>query len=199
MLNDDEMTRRMATGTAEDYFDPDAPPPNHGVEPDLENLSQFNFAAETAAELVAMLNDYTNPCCCCTPTLAAEWRQNGRRVTLLDLDDRYAAFGNFIQYDLRNPVFINQHFDVIVADPPFFLPQPVHHAITTLVGNSRPDLFLVFAADQEDELLALFADWKLQPIDYQLRHHHVKATHQNQFRLYGTAPERFQNVKSILF
>lgn len=184
----------MATGTQEDYFEPVAPPPSHGVEPDLETLSQYNFAAETAAEIVTCLDGYASPCCLCTPTLAAEWQNNGRSVTLLDLDDRYAAFGQYIPYDLRDPVFINQRFDVIVADPPFFLPQPVHHAITTLVGDSRPDLFLVFATDQEIELLTLFADWNLQLVDYQLRHHHVKATHQDQFRLYGTAPERFQQV-----
>ena len=81
-----------------------------------------------------------------------------------------------------------REFDVIVVDLPFFIPEPVYQAINVLTGDRRPDLFLVFAVEHEAELLRLFAEYRLQPTDFNPRHSNVKVSHQPLFWLYGSQP-----------
>ena len=181
------LTERMATGPGQPWFESVVDPSDQFVPPDF-TLSQIFFTQQTAAALVQALDVYANPCCLCTPRLAAEWARRGRQVTLLDIDPKFAEFGEFLPYDLREPQPINREFDVIVADPPFFIPEPVHQAIQVLTGDRRPDLFLVFAVEHEAELLRLFAEYRLQPTDFNLRHRNVKVSHQLLFRLYCSQP-----------
>ncbi|MBD0364289.1 MAG: hypothetical protein ICV55_16215 [Coleofasciculus sp. C3-bin4] len=181
------LTERMATGPGQPWFEPVVDPIDQFVPPDF-TLSQIFFTQQTAAALVQALDVYANPCCLCTPRLAAEWARRGRRVTLLDIDPKFAEFAEFLPYDLRSPQPINREFDVIIADPPFFIPEPVHQAIDILAGDRRPDLFLVFAVEHEAELLRLFAEYRLQPTDFNLRHSNVLVSHQPLFRLYGSQP-----------
>lgn len=181
------LTERMATGPGQPWFESMVEPIDQFVPPDF-TLSQIFFTQQTASALVRALDAYVNPCCLCTPRLAAEWARRGRRVTLLDIDPRFAEFAEFLPYDLREPQPINREFDVIIADPPFFIPEPVHQAIHVLAGDRRPDLFLVFAVEHEAELLRLFAEYRLQPTDFNLRHSNVKVSHQLLFRLYGSRP-----------
>lgn len=182
------LTERMATGPGQPWFESMVDPIDQFVPPDF-TLSQIFFTQQTASALVRALDVYANPCCLCTPRLAAEWARRGRRVMLLDIDPKFAFFAEFLPYDLRSPQLIHREFDVIVADPPFFIPSPVHQAIHVLTGDRRPDLFLVFAVEHEAELLRLFAEYRLQPTDFNLRHSNVKASHQSLFRLYGSRPD----------
>src|SRR5918998_5412706 len=115
------LTERMATGPGQPWFEPVVDPIDQFVPPDF-TLSQIFFTQQTAAALVQALDVYVNPCCLCTPRLAAEWARRGRRVTLLDIDPKFAEFAEFLPYDLREPQPINREFDVIIADPPFFIP-----------------------------------------------------------------------------
>ena len=184
------LTERMKTGPDEPWFDPNVAQEDHFVAPDLA-LSQFFFSRRTAMALADALDDYASPCCLCTPRLAAEWAQRGRDVTLLDIDGGFAKFPGFQQYDLRVPVAATQDFDALIVDPPFFIPEPVQHAIDTLCGDRRPDLFLVFAVEYERELLQRFSEYRLQPTTFDVRHNHVKASHQSLFRLYASRPELF--------
>lgn len=181
------LTERMATGPGQPWFESMVDPIDQFVPPDF-TLSQIFFTQQTASALVRALDGYANPCCLCTPRLAAEWSRRGRRVALLDIDPKFAEFAEFLPYDLRQPQPINREFDVIVADPPFFIPEPVYQAINVLTRDCRPDLFLVFAVEHEAELLRLFAKYRLQPTDFKLRHSNVKASHQSLFRLYGSQP-----------
>lgn len=182
------LTERMVTDTGQPWFESMVEPFDQFVPPDF-TLSQFFFTQQTASVLVSALDAYANPCCLCTPRLAAEWTRRGRRVTLLDIDSKFARFAEFIPYDLREPRLIDREFDVIVADPPFFIPEAVHQAINVLTGDHRPDLFLVFAIKHEAELLRLFTEYRLQLTDFNLRHNNVKASHQLLFRLYGSQPK----------
>ena len=84
-------------------------------------------------------------------------------MTLLDIDPKFTEFAEFLPYDLRSPQPINREFDVIIVDPPFFMPELVYQAINVLTGDRRPDLFLVFAVEHEAQLLRLFAEYRLQP------------------------------------
>ncbi len=184
------LTERMTIGPGEPWFEAAVDEADRFVSPDF-SISQIFFTQRTAAALVQALDGYAAPCCLCTPRLAYEWFQRGRRVMLLDIDPRFEGFSDFIQCDLREPQLVDREFDVIVADPPFFIPEPVHRAIRVLTGDHRPDLFMVFACEHEDALLRLFAEYRLQPINFDLHHCNVKSTHQSRFRLYGSRPELF--------
>lgn len=186
------LTERMAIGPGQPWFESLVDPIDWFVPPDF-TFSQIFFTQQTASALVRALDVYANPCCLCTPRLAAEWYRRGRWVTLLDIDPKFAEFAEFLPYDLREPQPINREFDVIIVDPPFFIPEPVYQAINVLTGDRRPDLFLVFAVEHEAKLLQLFAEYRLQPTDFNLRHNNVKASHQPLFRLYGSQPNLLYN------
>jgi Probable N6-adenine methyltransferase len=184
------LTELMATGPREPFFDEAVSDTNRLWQPDF-TLSQFFFTNETVTLMVQAFDGYSKPCCLCTPRLAYEWSQRGRSVILLDIDERFRAFADFVRFDLRSPRRVDREFDVVIADPPFFLAKPVYDAIRVLLGDQRPDLFLVFAVEKEEELLRLFSEYGLKRTAFDLRHCNVKASYQHLFRLYGTRPAIF--------
>jgi hypothetical protein len=140
---------------------------------------------------VRIFDTYAKPCCLCTPRLAWEWFDQKRLVTLLDIDKRVARFSNFIHYNIAELNPIELDFNVLIGDPPVFEPKFIFDVIDALVGDRRPDIFLVFRADQEAEIVQVFAKHRLQLIDYDLHHVHVKPEYHPLFRLYGNHPALF--------
>lgn len=98
------LTERMATGHDRQWFEFMVDPIDQFVSPDF-TLSQFFFTQQTAVALVRALDVYANPCCLCTPRLAAEWARQGRRVTLLDIDPKFAEFAQFLVKITHQPLF----------------------------------------------------------------------------------------------
>jgi Probable N6-adenine methyltransferase len=125
LLNEErrnQVRSRITTTQQETWFTPDIMAEDRFVLPHFD-ISQIFFSARTTRALVDAFNSYRTPCCLCTPRLAAEWFNRGRKVTLLDVDYRFAAFSDFIYYDILYPTSLLRTFDLIVVDPPCLRPR----------------------------------------------------------------------------
>jgi len=92
------------------------------ADPFLENhkAEQYFFAESTVEGLADFLEGYENPCCLCTPMVGRRMAERGRRCAVLDSDERFGDVPGFVKYDLYRPTWLDQRFDVILCDPPFF-------------------------------------------------------------------------------
>src|SRR5450432_1332102 len=98
------MKSRVQTGarSALEWFAPGTAAEDFFVTPDF-NLGQFFYTRDTARRLADWLGGYRNPCCLCTPRLAAEWSARGRTVRLLDYDQRFEVLPGYRHFDLLKP------------------------------------------------------------------------------------------------
>lgn len=190
-----QVRSKIITTQQETWFTPDISSEDTFVLPNFQS-SQIFFTARTTRALVDAFDSYKTPCCLCTPRLAAEWFHRGRRVTLLDVDNRFAAFSDFIYYDILYPTPLARTFDLIVVDPPAFDPEWIHATINVLSRGLKPDIFLVFRFAQRADVLRIFRDYGVQVINFALCYCNVRSEWQTVFRLYGSRPEIFSSVSS---
>lgn len=203
ILHDEErrsqVRSRIITTQQETWFTPDITPEDRFLTPEDKILSpnfqtsQIFFSTRTTRALVDAFNSYQTPCCLCTPRLAAEWFSRGRRVTLLDIDQRFAAFSDFIYYDILYPTSLPKRFDLIVVDSPAFDPAWIHATLDVLARGLRPDIFAVFRLAQRMEVLHIFRDYGVQVINFPLFYCNVRSDCQADFQLYGSRPKIFSS------
>ena len=88
----------------------------------LENhqVEQYFFTHSTVENIASFLMGFENPCCLCAPTVGKLLAERGRKVTVLDCDERFSHVNGFRKYDLYRPEWIDEKFDIIFCDPPFF-------------------------------------------------------------------------------
>ena len=176
----------MSSRTLLQWFTPHVSQQDFFVEPNFD-LAQFFYTAETARLLVNALNDYSSPCCFCTPRLAWEWKQRGREVRLLDYDVRFSVLPGFRHFDVLKPEPINELFDVVIFDPIFVPAGVLVRAVrAVMAGSPMADLYMTFPIDREEELLRAFATLSLKPVDFPLTCCNIKPEYQSLFRLYGS-------------
>lgn len=167
------------------WFEPSVASHDFFVEPNFD-LSQFFFTADSARRLINALDNYSNPCCLCTPRLAHEWQLRGRAVRLLDHDLRFQSIGRFSRFDLLDPQPLEETFDVIVADPVFYTADVILSAVHTLMANSpQAALFIAFPVERQDELLTTFFEFSLRPLSFPLTWCNLKSEYQTTIILYG--------------
>ena len=179
------LTALMKRGPKESWFTEHVKGEDYYLEPNF-NFSQYFFTKDTAVSLVTALDTFKNPCCLCTPRLADEWLKRGRVVTLLDIDSRFQYLPGFRQFDLRSPVTLDEKFDVIVIDPPFFVAEALLPLVRLLARDTNAALFLVFPKEREKELIEVFSEFHLKSTGISLAHCNVKRESTFLFALYGS-------------
>jgi len=97
-------------------------------------LEQYFFDQDTIDELVELVDCFENPCCVCTPMVAQAMLERGREVAIFDIDERFSSMPGFRRWDLEQPVYLNEEFDFVICDPPFFnlSLRQLFHAMRTL-------------------------------------------------------------------
>lgn len=70
---------------------------------ELHENEQYFFAEPTLAHLAGFLARFAAPCCLCAPLLGRRLAEQGVAVTILDIDERFAAVRGFRCYNLYNP------------------------------------------------------------------------------------------------
>ncbi len=177
----------MRSGVLTSWFEPKVASDDFFVRPDF-NLGQFFYSAETARALIDALDRYENPCCLCTPRLAAEWHVRGRDVRLLEYDLRFARLAGFRRFDVLRPEPCHEIFDAVIFDP-IFEPAPIlRKALDLVVGKDRigkTHVFMTFPIDREQELREAFAPYGLARLPFSLRYNNVKPGCDDLFVLYG--------------
>ena len=132
-------------------------------------LEQFFFDSPTCVALADALSAFPNTCCLCAPFLAEELHRRGRRVTLLDVDDRFSDRPYCHHYDIYRPVYLAQDFDVVVCDPPFFNVKlgQLFTAIRMLVHfDYQKPILIAFLIRRAHAILGTFTPFVLQPTGY---------------------------------
>ena len=96
----------------------------------------------------------------------------------------------FRAFELTSPFLVKFQYDAIFVDPPFSnitLPQ-LRKTIRSMASTQEQldaPLFLVFNADREDEIMAVFKEYNLQRKYPALRYRSVKEEMQNKIFLFA--------------
>jgi hypothetical protein len=149
---------------------------------------QYFFDEPTLGELCPLIAGFTNPCCLCAPTVAAALHKRGRDVAALDVDRRFAALPRFLHWDLYRPERLEQRFDMVFCDPPFFAVSlsQLFRAIRLLAGfDLSVPVAISYLARREAALLSVFGPMGLRPTGYAPGYRTVRRCAKNDIRLYA--------------
>lgn len=155
---------------------------------ELHQNEQYFFAEASLHELSRRLEGFDSVCCLCAPTLAQHLAAQGRSVVNLDIDRRFEQTPGFRYWDITKPQWLEQKFDVIFCDPPFFNVsfRQLVHALRMLAQNDHRQRMMVTYLDRRAEkLLQSFADFNLQATDYLLEYQTVENCDKNRIRLFS--------------
>jgi hypothetical protein len=160
---------------------------------ELHEYEQYFFDQGTLDHLTRFLAQYTGVCCVCAPMLGKALSEAGNAVTILDVDERFAAVPGYQRWDLYRPQFLRQHFDLIVCDPPFFkvsLSQ-LFAAIRVLSHNSfEQPIFVSYLRRRSAAFLGTFAKFTLSPTGYLPRYQTVQECDRNEIEFFSNLSSR---------
>ncbi len=152
---------------------------------------QYFFESSTVQMLADTLDAFERVCCLCTPTLGKALIERGKSPRILDIDERFADLDGFRKYDLYRPDVLNEDYDVIVCDPPFFnvsLSQ-LFHAIRTLCRfDTSRRVMVSYLVRREATILGTFHPFDLRPTSIEPRYITVQESERNRIRLYANFP-----------
>ena len=131
---------------------------------------------------------YENICVLCTPMLGRSLANHKSNVTILDIDDRFANTKGFLNWNIYKPQWINQSFDIIVCDPPFFnvsLSQ-LFKAIRMLSHNNfAQKLMISYLTRRSQAVIGSFGLFNLLPTAYYPSYVTVQKTEKNEIEFFG--------------
>ena len=152
------------------------------------DVEQYFWTEDTVMRLVKSLEFVSNICCLTAPSLGVGLHTMGREETVLDIDTRFSYLPKFKYFDMRHPVELDDHFEMIIMDPPFFyIPLEVmRDAVLTITkGNTDVKLIIGFLKREEASLLRVFSDFKLKRTGFSLNYATVKGNKWGNYCLYS--------------
>lgn len=169
---------------------------------ELHKHEQYFFDDATIKHLAAFLSVYENICVLCAPMLGRLLSNIKSNVTVLDVDDRFADTKGYLNWNIYKPQWINQSFDIIVCDPPFFnvsLSQ-LFKAIRMLSHNNFDQKLMIgYLSRRSHALIGSFNLFNLLPTGYYPSYVTVQNTEKNEIEFFGNLNaaelERLQLVK----
>lgn len=187
---------------AEDEFDHKKPLSMDAFTEDW-NVSQFWYTDDTATKLAQQLLEgssaSTKIAVVSAPSvflqlknLLAEQDASKRpQITLLEFDDRFGVFKEFVKYDFEQPVKLpidlKGQYDVIICDPPFLSDDCQTKAALTvrwLSATDRPVKLIVCTGERMELLVhKLYAKSGIRTTDFEVVH--AKGL-SNEFRCYAS-------------
>lgn len=155
---------------------------------ELRANEQYFFTDETVRRLADALERFERPCVLCAPQVGAELEQRGRAVATLDIDERFARLRSFRRWDVCRPSHLDERFDVILCDPPFFnasLSQ-LFAAVRMLAhfDFARP-VMISYLKRREIAILSTFAPFHLQATGICPAYNTVKECERNEIEFYA--------------
>jgi Probable N6-adenine methyltransferase len=143
---------------------------------------------------------WERPCCLCAPLLGQYLARRGVAVCILDIDDRFAATPGFRRYDIYRPEWLDERFDLIVCDPPFFkvsLSQ-LFAAIRLLSHHDHAQPLLIsYLKRRSSAVLGTFAPFGLAPTGFCPTYLTVEETPRTATEFFSNiAPQRLASLGS---
>lgn len=152
------------------------------------DLEQYFWSKDTVDRLIYSLAYMSDCCCLTTPSLGHGFYEVGREEVVLDIDRRFDYLPKFRYFDILLPVSIEETFQVIIMDPPFFyIPiEKIYEAVLTITkGCTKAKLMIGFLKREEDTLLRVFKEFNLKPTDFPLEYATVKPNKWKNYVLYS--------------
>ncbi|MBL9008499.1 MAG: hypothetical protein JNJ46_29830 [Myxococcales bacterium] len=149
---------------------------------------QYFFDGPTLDRLAAFVCSFARPCCVCAPLLGRAVSRRGHSVRILDIDERFADTPGFLRWDLNRPIWLDEAFDLIVCDPPFFNVSlsRLFRALRVLSQNRFDQPVLIsYPTRRGSNLMATFHRFGLQPSGYFPRYLTVQASERNTIEFYS--------------
>ena len=159
---------------------------------ELHENEQYFFSEQTLKQFSDLLEPFAKPCILCAPTLAQALQRHvgsQRTIRALDIDTRFEnSLPGFRLWNLYKTTRIDEQFDVIFCDPPFFncsLSQ-LFSAIRLLSNfdYSQP-IMICYLRRREQALLGTFAKFQLQPTGIFASYKTVQNSERNEIQLYS--------------
>ncbi len=159
---------------------------------ELHENEQYFFTEQTLKQFADLLEPFLNPCILCAPTLAQVLQRNAgsrKAICALDIDTRFEkSLPGFRLWNLFKPTRIDESFDDIFCDPPFFncsLSQ-LFSAIRLLSNfdYSQPAM-ICYLRRREQALLGTFAKFSLEPTGIFASYKTIQNTEKNEIQLYS--------------
>lgn len=127
---------------------------------------QYFFDEETLRTLGDLVESFSRPCCLCAPMIGRELHRRRRSVRVLDVDRRFADLPGFVEWDIYRPRRLDEEFDVILCDPPFF-----NVSLSTLFKAIRllchfdltRKVMISYPRRRADAVVKVFAPFDLRP------------------------------------
>ena len=181
--------------------------PNVRLPEEHHHREQYFFDGQTLGELANFIGLFQSPCCLCAPMLGRELHHRGRKVAVLDVDQRFGDLPGFVEWDLYRPKHLDQEFDLIVCNPPFFkvsLSQ-LFTAVRLLCHfNLTRQVMISYPLRRRNAILGTFAPFNLAPTGYRPGYLTVRQCEKNDIEFYAnfdlpSPVPRFVNPTANLF
>jgi Probable N6-adenine methyltransferase len=149
---------------------------------------QYFFDAATVRVLADFVGSFERPCCLCAPMVGRELHRRGRAVRVLDVDERFADLSGFLAWDLYRPRHLDEEFDLVLCDPPFFnvsLSQ-LFSAVRVLCHfDLTKPVMISYPARRSRAILGTFAPFGLRPTGYRPGYQTVQKCDKNEIEFYA--------------
>ena len=149
---------------------------------------QYFFDAPTLAALSDFCGRFERVCCLCAPMLGRELHRRGRAVRVLDVDRRFADVPGFVEWDLYRPTHLDDDFDLLLCDPPFFnvsLSQ-LFMAVRLLCHfDLSRRVMISYPARRRGAILGTFAPFNLRPTGYHPGYQTVQKCEKNDIEFFA--------------
>lgn len=149
---------------------------------------QYFFDQRTLAELADFVGSFDRPCCLCAPMLGRELHRQGRIVRVLDVDRRFADLDGFVEWDLYRPRHLDEEFDLVLCDPPFFnvsLSQ-LFTAVRLLCHfDTTRKVMISYPVRRQSAILGAFAPFVLRPTGWRPTYLSVQKCEKNDIEFYA--------------
>ena len=160
---------------------------------------QYFWTSKMVRKLLSALLLDINICCLATPSLALMLNESStNNQFLLDCDERFSFLPNYVKFDFLKPNAVEQDFDVIVCDPPFFqIPlEKIENSIEILSKkNFKTKILITFLKREEMNLIRVFEKFDLRPTKFNVEYARVDAGKWKNYGLYSNFD--FPGIKRI--
>jgi 16S rRNA G966 N2-methylase RsmD len=137
---------------------------------ELHENEQYFFAEDTVEYLARAASSFKRVCCICCPSLGEKLIELGVDVTILDIDNRFSDLPGFKYWDITRPKYLQEEFDLIVMDPPFFnvSMREIRKSLQVLTHYelSKSKLMISYLSRRENAFITGMKPFEMEPLDY---------------------------------
>lgn len=157
---------------------------------------QYFFDDQTICHLADFCATWTKPCCVCAPMTGQAVAQRNSQTVVLDIDTRFNDLSGFQYFDITQPQWNSNRFDLILCDPPFFNVSlaALRIGIRSLSQfDVRQPMLVSYLTRRSTAFLQAFAEFNLKPTGYFPTYRSVHAVARNKVEFFSNlATEELQ-------